>query len=209
MNLTLNQVPENNIINEPWYVNFEVLRSYLDYQSPYVTALDSTKQQHVIKWFNLDLKVPQTTDKEAKEMEECVKHQVKLGILQLNQVQRAMQQNQKSQPVYQQPEQVIDNELAKTWGLILTPAFISMWQGSPTPTDKLMTVVPNAPQFSQTPAQKVEAVKKDPVNILIEQEKLKKEKFNFDIKTGKKIGKNDPCPCGSGRKYKVCHGRGL
>jgi preprotein translocase subunit SecA len=23
---------------------------------------------------------------------------------------------------------------------------------------------------------------------------------------GKKIGRNDPCPCGSGRKYKKCHG---
>jgi SEC-C motif-containing protein len=22
-----------------------------------------------------------------------------------------------------------------------------------------------------------------------------------------KIGRNDPCPCGSGKKYKVCHGR--
>ncbi len=22
--------------------------------------------------------------------------------------------------------------------------------------------------------------------------------------TGKKVGRNDPCPCGSGRKYKVC-----
>jgi len=22
----------------------------------------------------------------------------------------------------------------------------------------------------------------------------------------KKIGRNDPCPCGSGKKYKVCHG---
>ena len=25
----------------------------------------------------------------------------------------------------------------------------------------------------------------------------------------KKIGRNDPCPCGSGKKYKACHGRGL
>ena len=25
----------------------------------------------------------------------------------------------------------------------------------------------------------------------------------------KKIGRNDPCPCGSGKKYKQCHGRGL
>ncbi len=24
---------------------------------------------------------------------------------------------------------------------------------------------------------------------------------------GKKIGRNDPCPCGSGKKYKHCHGR--
>ena len=27
------------------------------------------------------------------------------------------------------------------------------------------------------------------------------------IKTGKKIGRNDPCPCGSGKKYKKCCGR--
>ncbi len=29
------------------------------------------------------------------------------------------------------------------------------------------------------------------------------------IKVEKKIGRNDPCPCGSGKKYKNCHGRGL
>ncbi len=26
----------------------------------------------------------------------------------------------------------------------------------------------------------------------------------YDIRTGSKIGRNDPCPCGSGRKYKHC-----
>ncbi|MBN1309664.1 MAG: SEC-C domain-containing protein [Chitinispirillaceae bacterium] len=26
------------------------------------------------------------------------------------------------------------------------------------------------------------------------------------IKTGVEIGRNDPCPCGSGKKYKKCHG---
>jgi preprotein translocase subunit SecA len=26
---------------------------------------------------------------------------------------------------------------------------------------------------------------------------------------GPKIGRNDPCPCGSGKKYKNCHGKGL
>ena len=26
------------------------------------------------------------------------------------------------------------------------------------------------------------------------------------VRTAPKIGRNDPCPCGSGRKYKKCHG---
>ncbi|MCA1764631.1 MAG: SEC-C domain-containing protein, partial [Flavobacteriales bacterium] len=27
------------------------------------------------------------------------------------------------------------------------------------------------------------------------------------VRTEKKIGRNDPCPCGSGKKYKQCHGK--
>ncbi|MGC8718370.1 MAG: SEC-C metal-binding domain-containing protein, partial [bacterium] len=27
------------------------------------------------------------------------------------------------------------------------------------------------------------------------------------IKVGVKVGRNDPCPCGSGKKYKNCHGK--
>ena len=27
------------------------------------------------------------------------------------------------------------------------------------------------------------------------------------VRAGQKVGRNDPCPCGSGRKFKVCHGR--
>ena len=27
------------------------------------------------------------------------------------------------------------------------------------------------------------------------------------VRQGKKVGRNDPCPCGSGKKYKQCHGR--
>ncbi len=29
------------------------------------------------------------------------------------------------------------------------------------------------------------------------------------VKVEKKVGRNDPCPCGSGKKYKYCHGKGL
>ncbi|RMH48166.1 MAG: hypothetical protein D6686_11190, partial [Alphaproteobacteria bacterium] len=28
-----------------------------------------------------------------------------------------------------------------------------------------------------------------------------------DPSTWGKVGRNEPCPCGSGRKYKACHGR--
>ncbi|MDF1644095.1 MAG: preprotein translocase subunit SecA [Pseudomonadales bacterium] len=27
------------------------------------------------------------------------------------------------------------------------------------------------------------------------------------VRTGKKVGRNEPCPCGSGKKYKQCHGQ--
>jgi len=28
------------------------------------------------------------------------------------------------------------------------------------------------------------------------------------VKVEKRVGRNDPCPCGSGKKYKNCHGTG-
>ena len=28
------------------------------------------------------------------------------------------------------------------------------------------------------------------------------------VRVEKKVGRNDPCPCGSGKKYKQCHGAG-
>jgi preprotein translocase subunit SecA len=33
------------------------------------------------------------------------------------------------------------------------------------------------------------------------------EKEQPFVRDGQKVGRNDPCPCGSGRKYKHCHGR--
>ncbi|OAJ70360.1 preprotein translocase subunit SecA [Methylobacillus sp. MM3] len=37
-----------------------------------------------------------------------------------------------------------------------------------------------------------------------EEEEAKQEPFE---RAGAKIGRNDPCPCGSGKKYKQCHGK--
>jgi preprotein translocase subunit SecA len=36
----------------------------------------------------------------------------------------------------------------------------------------------------------------------------KKEEHVQPVRVEKKVGRNDPCPCGSGKKYKHCHGAG-
>jgi|GEM_PF-24634 len=44
-------------------------------------------------------------------------------------------------------------------------------------------------------------------NLLDEQTRkdlYKKQKLSGTVVKGKKIGRNDPCPCGSGKKYKQC-----
>jgi preprotein translocase subunit SecA len=33
------------------------------------------------------------------------------------------------------------------------------------------------------------------------------ERSREPVKAGAKVGRNDPCPCGSGKKYKKCHGK--
>ncbi len=35
------------------------------------------------------------------------------------------------------------------------------------------------------------------------------QKSNAPIHVDKRVGRNDPCPCGSGKKYKNCHGQGM
>jgi preprotein translocase subunit SecA len=29
------------------------------------------------------------------------------------------------------------------------------------------------------------------------------------VRVDKKVGRNEPCPCGSGKKYKLCHGKSV
>jgi preprotein translocase subunit SecA len=40
--------------------------------------------------------------------------------------------------------------------------------------------------------------------MVAEDEREKQQPFK---RFGDKIGRNDPCPCGSGKKYKQCHGK--
>ena len=44
-------------------------------------------------------------------------------------------------------------------------------------------------------------------NIRVEKKsEIKSAKNDVNEPITKKIGRNDPCPCGSGKKYKQCHG---
>jgi preprotein translocase subunit SecA len=40
--------------------------------------------------------------------------------------------------------------------------------------------------------------------VFAEEEKVPEQPF---VRAGNKVGRNDPCPCGSGKKYKQCHGK--
>ena len=55
-----------------------------------------------------------------------------------------------------------------------------------------------------------EQILADPDTLLDEatrKDLYKKQKLSGTIVKGKKIGRNDPCPCGSGKKYKQCCGK--
>ena len=41
---------------------------------------------------------------------------------------------------------------------------------------------------------------------MAEQEEAEGKPETF-VREGQKVGRNDPCPCGSGKKYKQCHGK--
>jgi len=38
-------------------------------------------------------------------------------------------------------------------------------------------------------------------------ENVKEHKAKTIVNEGPKVGRNDPCPCGSGKKYKQCCGK--
>jgi SEC-C motif-containing protein len=54
----------------------------------------------------------------------------------------------------------------------------------------------------ETHHEKADFVKKDGAWLFVEGEVIPET----IVREGPKIGRNDPCPCGSGKKYKKCHG---
>jgi preprotein translocase subunit SecA len=51
-----------------------------------------------------------------------------------------------------------------------------------------------------------EALGQSPDDHALANESTEEEHKPF-VRNAQKVGRNDPCPCGSGKKYKQCHGR--
>jgi preprotein translocase subunit SecA len=43
--------------------------------------------------------------------------------------------------------------------------------------------------------------------VIDKQSQSSEEKPQPFVRKSTKVGRNDPCPCGSGKKYKHCHGK--
>ena len=46
----------------------------------------------------------------------------------------------------------------------------------------------------------------DLLPVDVRKDLYKKQKLSTTVVKEKKVGRNDPCPCGSGKKYKKCCG---
>ena len=68
------------------------------------------------------------------------------------------------------------------------------------------------PLREEEPKRAPEPAKRDMTSMQANRNELTtngEQKVNRPIIADKKVGRNDPCPCGSGKKYKNCHGQGL
>ena len=61
-----------------------------------------------------------------------------------------------------------------------------------------------APQEMHYEHAEANPVEQSPDTQIADSEQQTEEPF---VRNGKKVGRNDPCPCGSGKKYKQCHGK--
>ncbi len=87
------------------------------------------------------------------------------------------------------------------------------------PEDRLEKPAPKAPELKETTAelphrqQNYRASKEDFPGQNEQRQAASAQRGEqqkvMPAKAAPKIGRNDPCPCGSGKKYKNCHGRGL
>jgi preprotein translocase subunit SecA len=59
-------------------------------------------------------------------------------------------------------------------------------------------------QYQHADFNEVAAAEPDASGVMTADDEAKARPF---VRPGEKVGRNDPCPCGSGKKYKQCHGK--
>ena len=61
----------------------------------------------------------------------------------------------------------------------------------------------------EKPIERVQVVKPTEEGFMkFGQRKVPTRQTNIPVRNDNKVGRNDPCPCGSGKKYKKCCGAG-
>jgi preprotein translocase subunit SecA len=67
--------------------------------------------------------------------------------------------------------------------------------------------VPREMHFDHAPAPTLDAYEQSLLEANIEKSHEEDDENQPFVREGQKVGRNDPCPCGSGKKYKQCHGK--
>ena len=86
---------------------------------------------------------------------------------------------------------------------------ISLLMKGGLPVDNNQQQLQQAKFTQEAPKQKKEKLLESRDENIVEEQNEKQKPKIQPIRVEAKIGRNDPCPCGSGKKYKSCHGQGI
>ncbi|MCB1823737.1 MAG: SEC-C domain-containing protein, partial [Candidatus Competibacteraceae bacterium] len=86
----------------------------------------------------------------------------------------------------------------------------AQFQAEPEPIPEPRRPAPSAMRFEHAEASALAAGEADEDDSGIEIRRRQQEDTAAHtpfVREGRKVGRNEPCPCGSGKKYKHCHGQ--
>ncbi|MBN8695883.1 MAG: preprotein translocase subunit SecA [Bacteroidetes bacterium] len=94
-------------------------------------------------------------------------------------------------------------ELFKRMVTDVNKEIVSFLMRATLPNESSSQNIQQARVQAPAPKEQVQTNRTDDGEVVAEQEKPKQQ----PVRAEQKIGRNDPCPCGSGKKYKNCHGQ--
>jgi len=99
--------------------------------------------------------------------------------------------------LFQEMRERVENQIIKT-----------MFRAEPVSGDQLeqRRRRPAAPQQLRFSAPEEAGAGSRPAAVGVPRRAQPPQKVQTVVRQGEKVGRNDPCPCGSGKKYKKCHG---